>query len=698
MTERWQNELKKLRSLEAPDELRERVDPGPRGEGLPPTRQRVLAGVVAFAVFAGAGAFVWRSFAPAAPLSDVGGPPPEVTIDLPAFDAKRPGSASVGYLGLQRDVHGWLASAHGVVIPERFPTALPVGALVSVRSDGPPVSIQSARCTGWNVCDGPISDVPVPADGPSHLPVDPGIYWLTVVRPAPSGSADALMTSWAFQVQLIAEGVPAVTFMRDQMGGALPTALFLWDGTLTALRLGGDTSVSLGPAPRAFDIADFFTIPMGSTIVVAGDAEVVDGSIGSPQPPYTPIDALVRVDGGFPLHVAGRFVLSFDAGWDLRTLAPETATFFLPVDVIPAQASPTPTVEPMPNGVVVTASGAINHDADHPVDVAITIQVDGTGVDGAFGGSETAITFPDGTGTGSVGDPGVPRFRPEDFVAVSQSAPLTIRGNADELAAAVSTSRDPFDESQSFDPSAGHLPELSPGRHVLSFDATWELGPTSIVQHATAQLTMLFPIEIVPVASSTPAAEDLLRIDCSADPVVATPVVAAGRKGVDVRSPDGGNLEFKNVDTGQFLAWGTLTPLPPPDPGDRAVLPFDPGRWTVICGGNGMSAGAFRVIDPLNAFRSPALACPEAEQVALVQRVPVAPEVTSKEELIRRLLPGIRSSDVVELAGYPERSDAYLFRVVRAGSVIAAVEPDRDQVTGRGCAGTGVDFQAGAAA
>jgi heat shock protein HslJ len=55
--ERWERELDRLRHVSLPPRARRRVDEGPAGDGMPPAPgrgQRVLAGVVAFAVFGAA--------------------------------------------------------------------------------------------------------------------------------------------------------------------------------------------------------------------------------------------------------------------------------------------------------------------------------------------------------------------------------------------------------------------------------------------------------------------------------------------------------------------------------------------------------------------------------------------------------------------------------------------------------------------
>jgi hypothetical protein len=63
MPERWETEVRKLRSLTPPETV-----PEPHrnvGVAGPPMRQRAVAAVVALAVFAGGGVLVWRAFAPA---------------------------------------------------------------------------------------------------------------------------------------------------------------------------------------------------------------------------------------------------------------------------------------------------------------------------------------------------------------------------------------------------------------------------------------------------------------------------------------------------------------------------------------------------------------------------------------------------------------------------------------------------------
>lgn len=63
MPEKWESELRKLRSVERPSTLEDRVAEGPRHEPGRPTRGRVAAAVVAFAVCAAVGVLGYRTIA-----------------------------------------------------------------------------------------------------------------------------------------------------------------------------------------------------------------------------------------------------------------------------------------------------------------------------------------------------------------------------------------------------------------------------------------------------------------------------------------------------------------------------------------------------------------------------------------------------------------------------------------------------------
>ena len=69
MTKRWERELRRLDDVDAPTErirahAADRPTDPSHGDGLPPRRQRITAGVVAVVVFVAAGTFAWQAFQP----------------------------------------------------------------------------------------------------------------------------------------------------------------------------------------------------------------------------------------------------------------------------------------------------------------------------------------------------------------------------------------------------------------------------------------------------------------------------------------------------------------------------------------------------------------------------------------------------------------------------------------------------------
>ena len=71
MTKRWERELRRLDDVDAPTErirahAADRPTDPSHGDGLPPRRQRITAGVVAVVVFVAAGTFAWQAFRPRA--------------------------------------------------------------------------------------------------------------------------------------------------------------------------------------------------------------------------------------------------------------------------------------------------------------------------------------------------------------------------------------------------------------------------------------------------------------------------------------------------------------------------------------------------------------------------------------------------------------------------------------------------------
>lgn len=79
-----------------------------------------------------------------------------------------------------------------------------------------------------------------------------------------------------------------------------------------------------------------------------------------------------------------------------------------------------------------------------------------------------------------------------------------------------------------------------------------------------------------------------------------------------------------------------------------------------------------RVVDPGGLYVSPELFCPEQDTLYLEVIAGADSDSSTAEEFLRDVVPGIRNSDVVEHAGYPESEPfKYDFRIVRDGSVVA---------------------------
>jgi hypothetical protein len=99
MPERWQDELKKLRREKMPDGVSERAEAGPRRELPNDGRQRLVAGLVAFAVFIAAGAFAWRAFGDGSTTGAEPTPSPTtvpVVLDLSSNDGNPTATLSSG--------------------------------------------------------------------------------------------------------------------------------------------------------------------------------------------------------------------------------------------------------------------------------------------------------------------------------------------------------------------------------------------------------------------------------------------------------------------------------------------------------------------------------------------------------------------------------------------------------------------------
>jgi hypothetical protein len=143
MPERWVDDLQRLRTLEPSADVWERSQRGPRGDGMPPRRDRVVAGVVALVVFAAAGTFAWRALRPGeSERVPVGPAQPRATVTFLGSDPEYPGypSASLTFEGETRagqvSSYGWDGAIIDTEIPAYVdPLELPAGALLEIAGD-----------------------------------------------------------------------------------------------------------------------------------------------------------------------------------------------------------------------------------------------------------------------------------------------------------------------------------------------------------------------------------------------------------------------------------------------------------------------------------------------------------------------------------------------------------------------------------
>ena len=189
MPERWQDELKKLRREEMPDGVRERAEAGPRRELPKDGRQRVVAGLVAFAVFIAAGAFAWRAFDRAGTVGSertlspsLAAAPGTLVLDLsshdnaPSFSISFEGAVQEGI----RQGYNWCGSGSGCVngigdfayyspVTEYLPVA--DGTTLQVTGDAESFEVEVSDTDGM-----PIKDIAV-ADGSLVAPAAGRYVW-----------------------------------------------------------------------------------------------------------------------------------------------------------------------------------------------------------------------------------------------------------------------------------------------------------------------------------------------------------------------------------------------------------------------------------------------------------------------------------------------------------------------------------------
>lgn len=256
---------------------------------------------------------------------------------------------------------------------------------------------------------------------------------------------------------------------------------------------------------------------------------------------------------------------------------------------------------------------------------------------------------------------------------------------------------------------AGYLYALTPSTPAGQV----ELGKIMFVYHDpkpaleyTIEAIVAVPVRFIASEDESPSVEpspeDTLRVTCDRTTIeVDHPAVTAQAAGVHVvvENMSDGPLFFNIAPESQGPWGGTQVP-----PGiTELALQAPPGSLAVMCRAESVGSAEVRVevLDPQGLFVPIDLACPGESVLASTISVDAwqdsdpAPEPV---EFVRSRIEGLRGSDVVERAGYPEAFNPAV-RVVRDAAVVGSfglyLENGEWGMSGTWCSGIGVTVPPG---
>jgi hypothetical protein len=368
MPKRWEQELDRLNALNAPASVRGRVASGPHGEGPDPSpnrRQRVIAGVVAFALFAVALAFAARAFRQPTATS-ASAPDPEAVVFT--FSSEKGPEATLQFEGATIAGNGssfnWtenggtgIADTFGTELQFRNWVVLPAGSQIQI--DGSADTVK-----GW--VDQPAEDDEQPSHlydlprGGGRVPQDPGRYILEFSASWPQGGR-----TFYFPIKAVAGDVGAsLTLGADPD----PAASLAYAGAIAPMETGpycwgnGQSPTCTDGDAGPFNKDQYLQIPAGTPLNVYPSQEVESSSVALyiGDDPSNQTGPAVSV-GNF--DEPGSYILILIAKWQQAEVR-----FYFPVHVIAADQgstapaptetpsadpsrSPVPTISPTPGDV-----------------------------------------------------------------------------------------------------------------------------------------------------------------------------------------------------------------------------------------------------------------------------------------------------------------------------------------------------------
>ena len=362
MPKRWEQELRRLGDVPAPTERiharSTRVSEPRPSDGMPPTRQRVLASIVAFGVFIAAGTFLVQAIAPSGRDRTTVGPAstlPTLQVSLQTSTDTQIGSdpapwqieAVIEY-GEVRD-ESVTTSPPGPLpmsveeLPQLFP-APTVGSRVSIESDAYNPRVMIAKVEDWPNLD--------KLERIDRLPSEPGDYVMLIEAEFASGPARVVRA-----VSLVVPGTVQIVATEGGEAGKA-TASIAIDGALT-------DGIRRASSFHYSDVISQFPgepPPITPTFVhIEAEADVVVGEgptnqqlrISAEPPPWDdgvgtrlPRESLAGI-------ADGRYLLTYDVAWKHGKVSwtsegtLEAARFAFPIEIVSVEApSATPTQIP----------------------------------------------------------------------------------------------------------------------------------------------------------------------------------------------------------------------------------------------------------------------------------------------------------------------------------------------------------------
>jgi hypothetical protein len=377
MPERWERELRKLHGVEVQEpSVRERIERGPTAQ-RPPGRERLVAAIVAFAVFGAAGAFAWRALSPSGTSGPVFGPGswPVATVSLGSEPEGKSatlnvgGSTQVGVFGAATSPdepypYAWVNPTLPTLAK---PLRVPMGSELELEGDVRIKELLYGDAEQLDAGRGPDSG-PIWADQPNFsepyfLPWDEDSE-RTYLKFFGTW-ADGSVLDVYFEVVFVAPNADLSDPTADIVVTPEPMgAVFLYGGQRSPM--GPPQGGTYGNTSIVSEFAGFderaivAKVPAGIPLEVSGE-HLVDASVRAGNLPLgegaRPLDGAVPVD-------PGRYVLTVEVAWDGGS-----ATFLHQIEVVPAPhvdvglpdegVSPAPSPIPSPSPSAAPTGGIV---------------------------------------------------------------------------------------------------------------------------------------------------------------------------------------------------------------------------------------------------------------------------------------------------------------------------------------------------